>query len=128
MRARIFQPPKTAMQSGWAKTQGWAIEFVNGHARVPDPLMGWSGGGDTQTQVKLTFETRQEAIAYAERAGLQALLFVLTGVYHTHLGMRSVIVDYIHGHAREWALVVNSCIAGALGMACVYAVLRIGFV
>ena len=56
------------------------------------------------------------------------LLFVLTGVYHTHLGMRSVIVDYIHGHAREWALVVNSCIAAALGMACVYAVLRIGFV
>jgi hypothetical protein len=71
MRARIFQPPKNAMQSGWAKTHGWAIEFVNDHARRPDPLMGWIGGGDTQTQVKLTFETREEAIAYAERAGLQ---------------------------------------------------------
>jgi hypothetical protein len=71
MRARIFQPPKTAMQSGWAKTHVWAIEFVNDHARRPDPLMGWIGGGDTQTQVKLTFETREEAIAYADRAGLQ---------------------------------------------------------
>ena len=71
MRARIFQPPKTAMQSGWAKTHEWAIEFANDHARRPDPLMGWIGGGDTQTQVKLTFETREEAIAYAERAGLQ---------------------------------------------------------
>ena len=71
MRARIFQPPKTAMQSGWAKTHAWAIEFVNDHARRPDPLMGWIGGGDTQTQVKLTFETREEAIAYADRAGLQ---------------------------------------------------------
>jgi hypothetical protein len=37
---------------------------------VPDPLMGWSGGGDTQTQVKLSFATRDEAIAYAERAGI----------------------------------------------------------
>ncbi len=70
MRARIFQPPKTAMQSGWAKTQEWALEFVPSHGRQADPLMGWSGGGDTQTQVKLAFDTREEAIAYAERAGI----------------------------------------------------------
>ncbi len=44
MRARIFQPPKTAMQSGWAKTQDWALEFVPTHGRVADPLMGWTGG------------------------------------------------------------------------------------
>jgi succinate dehydrogenase / fumarate reductase membrane anchor subunit len=56
------------------------------------------------------------------------LLFVLTGVYHAELGMRSVIVDYIHGAAREWALIANTCVAVALGLACVYAVLRIGFV
>jgi succinate dehydrogenase / fumarate reductase membrane anchor subunit len=56
------------------------------------------------------------------------LLFVLTGVYHTELGMRSVIADYVHGHAREWALVANTCVAVSLGLACVYAVLRIGFV
>ena len=56
------------------------------------------------------------------------LLFVLTGVYHTELGMRSVIVDYLQGHLREFALIANSCAAVALGLACVYAVLRIGFV
>jgi succinate dehydrogenase / fumarate reductase membrane anchor subunit len=56
------------------------------------------------------------------------LLFVLTGIYHTELGMRSVIVDYLHGAMREWALVANTCAAVALGLACVYAVLRIGFV
>jgi succinate dehydrogenase / fumarate reductase membrane anchor subunit len=56
------------------------------------------------------------------------LLFVLTGVYHTELGMRSVIVDYLHGHTREWALVINICAAAALALACVYSVLRIGFV
>ena len=71
MRARIFQPPKTAMQSGWAKTHERALEFANTHAKRPDPLMGWSGGGDTQVQVKLTFETKDEAIAYAERNGIQ---------------------------------------------------------
>ena len=56
------------------------------------------------------------------------LLFVLAGVYHAELGFRSVIDDYVHGHAREWALLVNTCAAVALGIACVYAVLRIGFV
>jgi hypothetical protein len=71
MRARIFQPPKTAMQSGWAKTLAWTLEYVSGSVLRPDPLMGWSGGGDTQTQVKLTFETREEAVAFAERNGLQ---------------------------------------------------------
>ena len=56
------------------------------------------------------------------------LLFVLAGVYHTELGMRSVIVDYVHGAAREWALIANTCVAVSLGIACVYAVLRIGFI
>ena len=56
------------------------------------------------------------------------LLFVLAGVHHAELGMRSVIVDYVQGQPREWALLVNTCAAGALGIACVYAVLRIGFV
>jgi succinate dehydrogenase / fumarate reductase membrane anchor subunit len=56
------------------------------------------------------------------------LLFVLAGVYHMQIGMRSVIVDYLHGHSRDWALAANAFFAIALGLTCVYAVLRIGFV
>ena len=67
MRARIFQPPKTAMQSGRAGTEHWVLEFEPAAPSRPDPLMGWIGSIDTQKQVRLTFETREEAVAYAER-------------------------------------------------------------
>ncbi len=56
------------------------------------------------------------------------MLFVLTGIYHMQLGMRSVIADYVHGHAREWALMANLFFCSVLALVCTYAVLRIGFV
>ena len=56
------------------------------------------------------------------------MLFVLVGVYHMQIGMRSIIFDYLHGRAKEWALMANLFFAGLLALACVYAVLRIGFV
>ncbi len=56
------------------------------------------------------------------------MLFVLVGIYHMQIGMRSIIFDYLHGRAKEWALVGNVFFAGALALACVYSVLRIGFV
>jgi hypothetical protein len=69
MQVRIYQPAKTAMQSGRGKTQQWMIEFEPGRAKGPEPLMGWTGGGDTKDQVRLAFDTREEAIAYAEKHG-----------------------------------------------------------
>ncbi len=59
---------------------------------------------------------------------LLVLMFVLAGVYHMEIGMRSVIVDYIHGKGREWALTLNTLFCIALGLACIYAILRISFV
>jgi succinate dehydrogenase / fumarate reductase membrane anchor subunit len=56
------------------------------------------------------------------------MLFVLAGIYHMQLGMRSIIADYVHGHAKEWALMANLFFAAVVALACVYAVLRIGFV
>jgi len=70
-RARIFQQPKTAMQSGRAGTHEWVLEFAPAEAPRADPLMGWSGSADTRAQLHLRFETRDEAVAYAEREGLR---------------------------------------------------------
>lgn len=72
MRARIYQPAKTAMQSGTAKAKGWILEFAPTEARSVDPLMGWTSSGDTQTQVKLRFDTREAALAYAVQKGIEA--------------------------------------------------------
>jgi len=53
--------------------------------------------------------------------------FILSGIVHMELGMRSIIVDYIGGQSRMWALAANTCFAALLALACVYATLRIGF-
>jgi hypothetical protein len=71
VRARIFQQPKTAMQSGRAGTHEWLLQFEPTAAERADPLMGWIGGGDTRAQVHLRFDSREDAVAYAEREGLQ---------------------------------------------------------
>lgn len=70
MSARIYQRPKNAMQSGKALTDQWLLEFVPGEAQRADPLMGWAGSGDTQRQVRLTFASREEALAYAGKHGI----------------------------------------------------------
>ncbi|MEQ8178375.1 MAG: ETC complex I subunit [Amphiplicatus sp.] len=71
MLARIFQPAKTAMQSGRANTHQWHLEFEAEAARRIDPLMGWISGSDTQAgQVRLCFDSKEAAIAYAERQSI----------------------------------------------------------
>ena len=70
MMARIFKPSKSAMQSGPAKTDMWVLEFDTNSSKKIEPLMGWTGSSDTQGQVRLTFETKEEALAYVEKHGL----------------------------------------------------------
>ncbi|WP_158915073.1 ETC complex I subunit [Caulobacter sp. S45] len=70
MLARIFRPSKTAMQSGKARTKDWVLEFERASARRPDPLMGWSSSSDMNAQVRITFETSDEAVAYAKAHGI----------------------------------------------------------
>jgi hypothetical protein len=70
MLARIYRPAKNAMQSGRANTQLWELAFEPASARTPDPLMGWTVSADMRGQVRLRFDTREEAIAYAQRHGI----------------------------------------------------------
>lgn len=74
MRARIFCPAKTAMQSGTAKTHQWVLEYFPGTAREVDPLMGWTSSSDTQSQVRLRFDSKDEALEYAKEHGIQAVV------------------------------------------------------
>ena len=69
MRVRIYQPTKTAMQSGRAGTKSWIMEFEPEARREMDPLMGWTSSRDTRGQVRLAFDSKEEAVAYAERQG-----------------------------------------------------------
>jgi hypothetical protein len=70
MLARIHRPAKSAMQSGRANTRLWTLTFAPASARLPDPLMGWTTSTDMNGQVRLTFDTREEAVAYARRHGI----------------------------------------------------------
>ena len=67
MTARIYKPAKTAMQSGKAKTKDWVLDFEPSEPKEVEPLMGWTTSGDTRQQVRLRFDTKEEATAYCER-------------------------------------------------------------
>jgi NADH dehydrogenase len=75
MRARIYQPARTAMSSGTAKTRSWVLEFAPASKREVDPLMGWTSSSDTQSQVHLRFDTKEAALEYAEANGIDAQVF-----------------------------------------------------
>lgn len=75
MLARIYRPTKTAMQSGRAKTQEWVLAFAPASARFPDPLMGWTSSADMNAEVTLTFETKEQAVAYAQKHGIAFQVF-----------------------------------------------------
>jgi ETC complex I subunit conserved region len=68
-RARIFKPAKTAMQSG-ARTRKWVLAYEPATRRQPDPLMGWTSAEDTLNEVQLHFDTMEEAVAFADKNGL----------------------------------------------------------
>ncbi|WP_417268816.1 ETC complex I subunit [Celeribacter sp.] len=74
MRARIYQPARNAMQSGQAKTKEWILDFAPAAARDIDPLMGWTSSTDTQTQVRMKFDSKDAAIAYASEKGIDYIV------------------------------------------------------
>jgi len=75
MRARIYQPARNAMQSGKARTRAWMLEFEPASPRRIDPLMGWTSSSDMLSQVQLAFDTKEEAVAYAQNHNIAFDLF-----------------------------------------------------
>ena len=71
MKAKIYKPSKTAMQSGRSKFNKWVLKFNNNRNQIKDSLMGWNGGSNTISQVELKFDTKEDAINYAKRNDIE---------------------------------------------------------
>jgi hypothetical protein len=69
-RVVIFKPAKSAMTSG-ARRKPWLLEFEPQSGPFIEPLMGWTGSSDPLAHMQLGFTSREAAIAYAERQGLE---------------------------------------------------------
>jgi hypothetical protein len=97
--ARIYVPPRSAMQSGRNGTHGWVLEFAPGERLRLDPLMGWAGSGDTRGQVRLHFETREQAVAYAEANGLA---YEVEEPTPRQIRPKSYAENFRFGRAENW--------------------------
>ena len=71
MQATIYQPSKTAMQSGTARAKHWLLEFAQTDSRFIEPLMGWTGSTDMTPELNLRFSSKEEAVAYAEANNIE---------------------------------------------------------
>jgi hypothetical protein len=75
MVARIYRPARTAMSAGRAKTHRWVLDFEPERRKEIEPLMGYTSSEDMRSQVRLEFDTKEEAIEYAARNGIACQVF-----------------------------------------------------
>ena len=99
MTARIYKPSKSAMQSGLGRTLHWVLEFEPAAARSIDPLMGWTSSTDTEAQVRLEFDSKEAAVAYAERNGLAYMVHEPEERRRPH---RSYAENFKFGRVGSW--------------------------
>ncbi len=99
MVARIYKPSKTAMQSGVARTKRWVLEFEPEAPREIDPLMGWTSSGDMQSQVRMYFQSKDDAVAYAKRAGLD---YLVQKPHKRKLMKKSYADNFRYGRLKAW--------------------------
>lgn len=99
MTVRIYQPAKSAMQSGRAKTTEWVLEFPRSSAALPDRLMGWQSSSDTTRTIHLKFDSKDDAIAYAEKMGM-AYHVIRTGARRTKI--RGYADNFMAGRRQAW--------------------------
>ena len=99
MTARIYRPSKSAMQSGRGKSRSWILELSSDIKRSVDPVMGWTSVSDTDGQVKLEFDTREKAIAYAKREGLD---FVVEEARERKRLVKSYAENFATNRKQPW--------------------------
>ena len=71
MKVKIYKPTKNAMQSGVANTKKWLVEPEQEDSRYIEPIMGWTGNSDMKQELRLTFDSKEEAIAFARKSGFE---------------------------------------------------------
>ena len=96
---RIYQPRKNAMQSGRGKTKHWLVEFEPGAQAQNDSLMGWAGQGDTRNQVKMRFESREDAVAFCTKRGLS---YQVIEPKARRVHRRSYSDNFSHSREKNW--------------------------
>eukprot|EP01039_Chlorochromonas_danica_P011004 gene11004-12252_t len=74
-----------SLQSGGKYANQWQITWPN-QARWSNGLMGWTGTSDPMSNVKLHFDSKEEAIAFAQRNGWKYNLQRPTAQRTTPLG------------------------------------------
>lgn len=99
MVARIYKPAKTAMQSGEARTKDWILEFEPEVPREIDPLMGWTSSRDMKAQIRLEFDSKDEAIAYAKRNGVA---YIVVEPKPRHTIRKSYADNFRFGRIGSW--------------------------
>jgi hypothetical protein len=98
MTARIYKPARNAMQQGMAP-RDWVLEFERDQPRLIEPLMGWTSSADTKAQVRLSFATKEEAVAFTARHGIA---FRLEEPQTTTVRPKSYAENFKFGRPDRW--------------------------
>jgi ETC complex I subunit conserved region len=99
MTARIYRPARTAMQSGQANVKEWVLDYEPEQPRNIEPLMGWTSSGDMKQQVRLNFDSKEEAVAFCEREGIPYQVFESTPSVRQHMSYSD---NFAYSRRQAW--------------------------
>lgn len=99
MLARIYSPVKNAMQSGKAKNNKWALTYVPEKAKLIEPFMCYTSSQDMKQQIKLWFDSCEEAVAYAERENIK---YFVEQKHYTKVNSKSYDENFVTNRVSPW--------------------------
>jgi len=99
MQVRIYRLSKNAMQSGRANTKRWVLEFEQTAARQVEPLMGWTSSRDTRQQLRLWFDSEEEAVAYARKYNY---MYTVDRPIERNFQPKAYADNFKHGRLGRW--------------------------